>query len=324
MNITRRTLGGLAAAGLAAPALAQTAFPSQTVRIIVPFAPGGATDIVGRILAPGMQEVFGGRTVLVENRGGAAGIIGAEALLAAPRDGHAVALFTITNAVLNAGLIRDPRLDPRTAFTPVSLVATLPMVLTVGKHVRANTLQEFVGVMKEAPGRLTYGSAGAGSINHLGAHLFNLRSETQAVHVPYRGAGLVYADLIGGNVDWLVEGIASQAPHVRSGNVRALAVLARERNPALPDVPTAIEQGFSDFEIMNIMGVFAASGTPAPAIARLEGAIRTAVAKPDLARRLREAGAEPAGSTTAEFQRFWEQQLALWLPVVEASGVRLD
>ncbi|NKC33431.1 Bug family tripartite tricarboxylate transporter substrate binding protein [Falsiroseomonas selenitidurans] len=324
MNITRRALGSLAAAGLAAPALAQPDFPSQSVRIIVPFAPGGATDVVGRILAPGMQEALGGRTVLVENRGGAAGIIGAEALLAAPRDGHAVALFTITNAVLNAGLMRDPRLDPRTAFTPVSLVATLPMVLTVGKHVRANTLQEFVGVMKEAPGRLTYGSAGAGSINHLGAHLFNLRSGTQALHVPYRGAGLVYADLIGGNVDWLVEGIASQAPHVRSGNVRALAVLARERNPALPEVPTAIEQGFSDFEIMNIMAVFAASGTPAPAIARLEGAIRTAVAKPDLARRLREAGAEPAGSTTAELQRFWDQQLALWLPVVAASGVRLD
>lgn len=324
MNITRRALGGLAAAGLAAPALAQPDFPSQSVRIIVPFAPGGATDVVGRILAPGMQEALGGRTVLVENRGGAAGIIGAEALLAAPRDGHAVALFTITNAVLNAGLMRDPRLDPRTAFTPVSLVATLPMVLTVGKHVRANTLQELVGVMKEAPGRLTYGSAGAGSINHLGAHLFNLRSGTQALHVPYRGAGLVYADLIGGNVDWLVEGIASQAPHVRSGNVRALAVLARERNPALPEVPTAIEQGFPDFEIMNIMAVFAASGTPAPAIARLEGAIRTAVAKPDLARRLREAGAEPAGSTTAELQRFWDQQLALWLPVVAASGVRLD
>jgi tripartite-type tricarboxylate transporter receptor subunit TctC len=324
MNIKRRALGGLAAAALTAPAFAQAEFPSQTVRIIVPFAPGGATDVVGRILAPGMQEVFGGRTVLIENRGGAAGIIGAEALLGAPRDGHTVALFTITNAVLNAGLIRDPRLDPRTAFTPVSLVATLPMVLTVGKHVRANSLQEFVAMMKETPGRLTYGSAGAGSINHLGAHLFNLRSETQAVHVPYRGAGLVYADLIAGNVDWLVEGIASQAPHVRSGNVRALAVLARERNPALPDVPTAIEQGFDDFEIMNIMGVFAASGTPARAIARLEGAIRTAVAKPDLARRLQEAGAEPAGSTTAEFQRFWEQQLALWLPVVEASGVRLD
>ncbi len=324
MNITRRALAGLAGAGLAVPARAQTEFPGQTIRIIVPFAPGGATDVVGRILAPSMQEVFDGRTVLIENRGGAAGIIGAEALLGAPRDGHTVALFTITNAVLNAGLIRDPRLDPRTAFTPVSLVATLPMVLTVGKHVRANSLQEFVGVMKEAPGRLTYGSAGAGSINHLGAHLFNLRSETQAVHVPYRGAGLVYADLIAGNVDWLVEGIASQAPHVRSGNVRALAVLARERNPALADVPTAIEQGFDDFEIMNIMGVFAAAGTPTPAIARLESAIRTAIAKPDLARRLREAGAEPAGSTTAEFQRFWEQQLALWLPVVEASGVRLD
>ena len=324
MSITRRGLAALATLGAARGAQAQQDFPRQTVRMIVPFAPGGATDIVARILAPGMQEALGGRSVVVENRGGAAGRLGAEAVINAPADGHTITLFTITNAVLNAGLIRDPRLDPRTAFAPVSLVVTMPMALTVGNHVPARTLREFVALMKERPGRLTYGSAGAGSINHLGAHLFNLRTDTQSVHVPYRGAGLVYADMIAGNVDWLVEGIASQTPHVRAGSVRALAVLARERNPAMPEVPTAIEQGFDEFEIMNFMGVFVAAATPAQAIARHEQAIRAAVANPEAQRRFRDAGAEPAGTTAADFRAFWERQLALWLPVVEASGVRLD
>lgn len=315
----------MAAFGLPKVALAQHPdTPRQPVRMVVPFAPGGATDIVARILAPGMQDAFGGRPVVVENRGGAAGRLGAEAVVNAPADGHTVTLFTITNAVLNTGLMRDEKLDPRTAFAPVSLVVTMPMVLTVGNHVPARNLQEFVALMKERPGRLTYGSSGAGSFNHLGAHLFNMRSDTRAEHVPYRGAGQVYADMIAGNVDWLVEGIASQATHVRSGSIRALAVLARDRSPLMPEVPTAIEQGFADFEIMNFMGIFVVATTPSPVVARIEQAVRTAVANPDVSRRLREAGTEPAGTTAEAFRRFWQDQLALWLPVIEASGVRIE
>lgn len=325
MTITRRGLAALAGLGIAPAAVAQQPdFPRQPVRMVVPFAPGGATDIVARILAPGMQEAFGGKPVIVDNRGGAAGRLGAEAVINAPADGHTITLFTITNAVLNAGLIHDARLDPRNAFTPVSLVVTMPMVLTVGNHVPARNLQDFVALMKQRPGRLTYGSSGAGSFNHLGAHLFNLRSDTTAEHIPYRGAGQVYADMIAGNVDWLVEGIASQAPHVQSGSIRALAVLGRERSPLMPDVPTAIEQGYPDFEVVNFMGIFVAKPTPASLVGRLEQAVRAAVANPDVARRLRDVGTEPAGSTTEEFQTFWQRQLAVWLPVVEASGVRLD
>ncbi len=325
MTITRRGLAALAGLGIAPAAVAQQQdFPRQPVRMVIPFAPGGATDIVGRILAPGMQESFGGRPVIIDNRGGAAGRLGAEAVINAPADGHTITLFTITNAVLNAGMISDARLDPRNAFAPVSLVVTMPMVLTVGNHVPARNLQEFVALMKQRPGRLTYGSSGAGSFNHLGAHLFNLRSQTQAEHIPYRGAGQVYADMIAGNVDWLVEGIASQAPHVQSGSIRALAVLARERSPLMPDVPTAIEQGFPDFEVVNFMGIFVARATPAPLVGQLEQSVRNAVANPDISRRLREVGTEPAGTTAEEFQLFWRAQLALWLPVVEASGVRLD
>lgn len=321
----------LLAAAVAAPLYPQAArsqdasdFPRQPVRLIVPFAPGGATDIVARILAPGMQQALGGRPVVVENRGGAAGLIGAEAVAAAPPDGHTIIIFTITNAVLMVGLQPNARVDPRRDFQPVSLVATLPMVLTVGKHVPAQNLQELIALMRSRPGRMTYGSAGTGSINHLGGHLLNQRTGTQAVHVPYRGSGPVFADMIAGNVDMLIEGIPSQAPYVRNDQLRAIAVLAPERSPLLPEVPTAIEQGLPGFQIINFMGIYAPAATPPAVIARLEQAVRAAVRDEAVARRLRETGSEPAGTTAAEFRAFWQAQLDLWLPVVEASGVRLD
>jgi tripartite-type tricarboxylate transporter receptor subunit TctC len=292
--------------------------------MVIPFAPGGATDVIGRILAPGMQEALGGTPVVVENRGGAAGILGAEAVLGAPADGQTITLFTITNAVLNAGMVKNPRQDPRNGFAPVSQVISMPMLLTVGKHVPAQNLQEFIALMRARPGRLTYGSSGTGGINHLGSHLLNMRTNTTAEHVPYRDAGLVFADMMAGNVDFLTEGIASQQQHVRAGSIRALAVLSRERSPLLPDVPTAIEQGLPDFEIMNFMGIFVHKATPPAQIARLEAATRAAVANPAIAQRLREAGTDPVGSSAADFNTFWQAQLALWLPVVEASGVKLE
>ena len=308
---------------LAAPALSVRA-QGAPIRMVIPFAPGGATDVIGRILAPGMQEALGGAPVVVENRGGAAGILGAEAVLGAPADGQTITLFTITNAVLNAGMVKNPRQDPRNGFAPVSQVISMPMLLTVGKHVPAQNLQEFIALMRARPGRLTYGSSGTGGINHLGSHLLNMRTNTTAEHVPYRGAGLVFADMMAGNVDFLTEGIASQQQHVRAGSIRALAVLSRERSPLLPDMPTAIEQGLPDFEIMNFMGIFVHKATPPAQIARLEAATRAAVANPAIAQRLREAGTDPVGSSAADFNTFWQAQLALWLPVVEASGVKLE
>ena len=308
---------------LAAPALSVRA-QGAPIRMVIPFAPGGATDVIGRILAPGMQEALGGAPVVVENRGGAAGILGAEAVLGAPADGQTITLFTITNAVLNAGMVKNPRQDPRNGFAPVSQVISMPMLLTVGKHVPAQNLQEFIALMRARPGRLTYGSSGTGGINHLGSHLLNMRTNTTAEHVPYRGAGLVFADMMAGNVDFLTEGIASQQQHVRAGSIRALAVLSRERSPLLPDVPTAIEQGLPDFEIMNFMGIFVHKATPPAQIARLEAATRAAVANPAIAQRLREAGTDPVGSSAADFNTFWQAQLAVWLPVVEASGVKLE
>ncbi|WP_458098048.1 Bug family tripartite tricarboxylate transporter substrate binding protein [Roseomonas sp. WA12] len=318
--ISRR---GLLAGALAAePATAQTE-ASQPLRLIVTAAAGGSTDVVARIVAPGMSEALGGRPVLVENRGGAGGVIGAEAVATAAPDGATLGFFTVTAAVLNAFLHRNLRFETAKAFAPVSLVITMPMLVTVGNHVPARSLEEFVALMKERPGRLTYGSSGPGSINHLGGLMLCNRTGCRAEHIPYRGAGPAIAFMISGDTDFLVEGIASQAPFAQQGAIRAIAVTSPQRSSLLPDVPTVIEQGVPGFEILNWMGVFAPAATPAPTIARLEAASRAAVSDPAGAHRLREAGTEPVGSSSEELRHFWEGQLRLWGPVVAESGVSL-
>jgi len=311
------------AAARAAFAQGAAGFPNKPIRLLVPFAPGGSGDILGRILATGMSEEFGGRPVIVENRGGASGRIANEALVAAPRDGYAAMLATVTNAVLLPGLTSDARLDPRRIYAPVSLVATQPMVLTVSNIVPANSLQELVALMRARPNSLNYGSSGTGGIAHLGSALVNMRTNTQSEHVPYRGTGPAYADLIAGNIHWLIDGVASQSPYIRAGQLRPLAVLAPQRSSILPNVPTAREQGL-DLDIINFVALFGSVGTPADILGRLENAVRQSVAGATTAGRLREAGTDPVGSTSGELRAFWEAQLSQWLPVVSALGLQLD
>lgn len=326
----RRALLAVAGGLADRPSRAQTsaqdpdALARQPVRLIVTAAAGGSTDVVARTVAPAMSAALAGRPVLVENRGGGGGVIGAEAVATAPPDGTALGFFTVTAAVLNALLRKSLRFDTRRAFAPVSLAVTMPMVLTVGNHVPARTLPELVALMRERPGRLTYGSAGPGSINHLGAVMLNERTGTRAEHIPFRGAGPVFASMMAGQTDFLVEGMASQLPFAQQGSIRALAVTSPARSPLLPEVPTVIEQGIPGFEILNWMAVFAPAAAPAPVLARLEDAVRAAVSDPAVGRRLQEAGAEPVGSTAADLRRFWDAQFELWGPVVASSGVGLD
>ena len=251
-------------------------------------------------------------------------MIGSEAALAAPPDGHTFIIYTMTNAVLGPGLYRNARIDPRRDFQPVSLIARLPMVLTVGNHVPARNLNELVALMKARPGQLTYGSAGIGSLNHFGGHMLCSLTGTQATHVPYRGSGPVFADMMAGTVDMMIEGIASQVGYIRNNQVRAIATLAPERNPQLAEVPTAVEQGIRDFNIINFMALFAPAGVPMPAVKRLEAAARTAVRDEVISQRLRDAGTDPAGTTVEEFRDWYQAQLAQWLPLVESSGIKLD
>jgi len=317
-HIPRRAL---LACALAAPSAAHA--EGAPVRMIVPFAPGGATDVAARLVVPAFAEALG-RLVIVENRGGGGSLIGAEAAAAAPPDGSAIGFFTVTTAVLAPALQRSPRIDIRRAFAPVCLVGTMPMLLVCGPHVPVQNFQEFVALLRDSPKPLTYGSAGPGSINHLSAHLLTMRAGGKAEHIPYRGAGPVIPDMIAGNVDFLIEGFASLHNYARSGALRGLAVLAETRHPSLPEVPTAIEAGMAEFRILNWFGAYAPAATSALVLARLETAMRRAVAEPAVARKLRENGIDPVGGSAAELERFWDAEIALWLPVVRDAGVVLD
>jgi tripartite-type tricarboxylate transporter receptor subunit TctC len=324
----RRVLSSLLCAPiLLPPARAQdagaAAFPNRPLRMVVPFSPGGSADIVARITAQGMSEALG-QPVAVENRGGGGGVIGSEAVIAAPADGYTLAFHTVSSAVLNAGLYRSLPFDVRRAFVPVSLVGLIPNVVVVNPRLPAATLRELVELLRREPGRRTYASSGPGTITHLSGHMLADMAGGAMVHVPYRGSGPANADLMAGRIDVMVDTLSSTIPFVRAGQMRALAVSSRERSAALPDVPTAAEAGLPGYESYNWHAVFVAAGTPAAVIARLERAARAAVASPATNRRLVEAGVEPRGTTAAELEAFWDAQMKVWIPIVRSSGATVE
>jgi tripartite-type tricarboxylate transporter receptor subunit TctC len=301
----------------------EAAWPTRPIRMVVPFAAGGSADVVARITAQGMQEELG-QSVVVENRGGSGGVIGSEAVLAAPADGTTIVFHTLSSAVLNAALYRNLSFDVRRAFTPVALVGIMPNIVLVHPGLPAQTLAELIALMRARPGRITYASSGAGTITHLSAHLLANMAGAEATHVPYRGSGPAFTDLLAGRADMMVDTLASVIPAVRAGQVRALAVTTRNRSAALPEVPSAEEAGLPGYETYNWHAVFAAAGTPAPILARLERAVMAAVRAPATHRRLSEVGVEPRGAGAAELAQFWDAQFALWIPVVRNSGASAD
>ena len=319
----RRAL--LAAAALALPGAvrAQEAWPNRPVRLIVPFAAGGAADVVARLVAQAMGEQLG-QPVVVENRGGSGGVIGSEAALAAAPDGYTIAFHTLSSAVLNARLYRNLSFDVRRAFAPVALIGLVPNVVLVNARVPAHTLAELIALLRREPGRRSYASSGNGTITHLSALLLLGRTGTEAVHVPYRGSGPALADLMAGTVDFMVDTIAGVLPGVRGGQLRALAVTTRERSPVLPDVPTTAEAGLPGYETYNWHGVFAPAAVPAPLRARLEAATLAALRTPALQRRLMEVGVDPRPLGADAFGTFWDEQLALWIPIIRASGATAE
>jgi len=311
----------LLAASLPLALPTQVGAQGRPIRMIVPFAAGGSADVVARITAQGMQEPLG-QAVVVENRGGSGGVIGSEAALAAPADGSTIVFHTLSSAVINAALYRNLSFDMRRSFLPVTLVGTLPNVVMVNLKVPAQTLSELVVLMRSAPGRVTYASSGAGTITHLSAHMLAAMVGAQATHVPYRGSGPAFADLLAGNVDMMVDSISTTIAPIRGGQVRGLAVTSAVRSPALPELPTVQEAGIAGYETVNWHGVFATVGTPAAVVARLEQATQAAVASQRA--RLVEAGVDPRGDGAATFGAFWDAQLAQWLPVVQGSGATAD
>ena len=296
------------------------AWPAKQVRLVIPFAPGGGADIVGRMLAARIGDATG-QQVLVENRAGAGGNVGAEVVAKAPADGYTV-LLTTNSIAVNASLYPKLAYSLMRDLAPVSLIANIPLVLVVHPSVPAKNLRDLVQIARKAPGRLNYGSGGVGTTTHLAPELLKSLEKLDIVHVPYKGSGVALGALVGGEVDMLVVAAPAAVQQINAGRVRALAVLMPQRFPDLPDVPSTREQGFPNFEISVWYGMLAPTGTPREIIARLNTELAKAVTAADMKPRFASAGVEPLTSTPEEFGRFIRSEANRFARVIKDAGIK--
>jgi tripartite-type tricarboxylate transporter receptor subunit TctC len=320
--MNRRTALAAAAGLLAAPATvrAQAAFPARQVQIVVPFPPGGATDLMARLLVEPMTRSLG-QPVIVENRAGATGAIGAQAVARAPADGHTILMGTASvNSVLTA-VRPDVGYDTLRDFAPILLVASFPNMLVVHPSVPANNISELVALLRATPDRLTFASSGIGSSVHLAGELFKLMTGTQMTHVPYRGSAPAVTDLLAGRVSMMFDNLTTVLPHVQRGQLRALGVTGRERSAMLPDAP-AIAESLPGFDATSWVGLMAPARTPDAVVQRIAGDARDALSQSAISSRMRELGADVGGGSPQDFTRFLEEDIAKWRRVVREAGVR--
>jgi tripartite-type tricarboxylate transporter receptor subunit TctC len=320
---TRRKLLQAALAASATPWLAfaaAPAWPTRPVRIVVPFTPGGSTDILGREIAQKLTEALG-QPFVVENKPGAGGSIGAAAVASAPPDGYTLLMGHIGTLAVNPSLYKTLPYDPRTAFAPVALVARVPNVLVVNPNVPARTVAELVALAKAKPGSLRYASGGNGSAAHIAMEYFKLRTQTDIGHIPYKGTAPAVADVIGGQVEVIMTGVPAVLQQVKAGKLRAIAVSSAKPVGSLPDVPT-IAAVYPDFEAVQWYGVVAPAKTPASVIALLNEEINRALATPALKARLDAEGAEAAPITPDAFGTMITAEIARWKPVIEQANMQ--
>ncbi|MBR0673645.1 Bug family tripartite tricarboxylate transporter substrate binding protein [Neoroseomonas soli] len=323
MRTTRRTL---LAATLLAPAVARAQapwVPTRSIRFVVPFPAGGATDVVARVLAERLQETLG-QPVVVENRAGAGGNIGVENVVRSPADGHTILMGTTGTLTVNPHLYANLGFDPLRDLAPVSMAFTTDHVLIVNPQVPARTAEEFLALVRARPGALSYGSAGSGSSTHTVPELFRLAARVDIQHVPYRGSAPALNDLVAGNVQVMLDQIPSAIGQIRGGQVRALAVTGARRSGLLPDVPTVAEIGLPDAQATSWGAVMAPAGTPAPAILRYSSAIREALAQQAVKDRLAAAGADGVASSPEDLAAYLRAESAKWARVVREARITVN
>jgi tripartite-type tricarboxylate transporter receptor subunit TctC len=316
-------LAGAAMVGSARAASAQAAWPERPVRIVVPFPPGGSTDIVARFLAETLREQLG-QPFLVENRSGAGGNVGTDLVAKAGPDGHVLVMNPPGPFAINEHLYRSMPFDPARDIAPVALVAAVPIVLMVPTSSPAHSVGELIALAKREPGKLAFGSSSVGGTNHLAGELLRTMAGIDIVHVPYRGAAPAMTDLIAGRLQLYFDNMPGVLPQVRDGRVRALAVAGAQRARALPDLPTVSEAGVPGFEASSWFGLGAPGTTPPALLERITAAVRTAMQDRALLDRLAEVGAEPGTLFGAAFARFVSAEREKWGQVVRASGARAD
>jgi tripartite-type tricarboxylate transporter receptor subunit TctC len=312
----------LAAAGMAR---AQN-FPVRPMTMIIPFAAGGPTDVLGRMVAARMSEVLG-QQVVVENVGGAGGMTGSKRVADAKPDGYSFVLGTVGTQAQGQTLYKKPLYNAVNDFTPVALVAQVPIILVARKDLPANDFKEFVAYAKANQSKMSYGSAGAGSATHLGCVLLNHVIGTDITHVPYRGTGPAMQDLAGGRIDFLCEIITTAKPQVDGGTVKALAIFDKQRSPALPNLPTALEQGTPDLEAYTWNAIFLPKGVPADIVKKLNDAVLESIKTPLVRERLEGLGAvvaSPAEATPEHLGQLVKREIEKWAVPIKASGVTVD
>ena len=303
------------------PAQAQD-WPQRQVTIVVPFSAGGTTDMFARILANGMQQKFG-KPFIVENRPGAGGNVGAGAVARAAKDGYTLLVGTVSTHAINPFLYKNLTYDTVKDFQPVSLIARLPNMLVVNPKIPAKTVAELVDHLKKNEGTLSYGSSGAGTSTHLASELFQLKTGTKMVHVPYRSSGDVMNALIGGHIDLAFDNITLAWPQAKAGSVRALAVTSTQPSATAPEVPP-VASTLSGFDATSWHGVFAPSGTPRPVVEALAAEVKRILELPEVRKTLTEVGAVPSPTTPEEFAAFIEAERKKWQEVVQAAGVQVQ
>ena len=332
MPLNRRRLLATSLVLTVAPAaaLAQTAWPSKPVRIVVPFAAGGTTDILARAIAPELQRVFG-QPFVVDNKPGAGGNTGAAEVAKAANDGYTLLMGTVGTHAINPSLYPRMPYDHIKDFAPVTLVAGVPNVLVVNpasaQRYGINSVADLARVAKANPGRLNVASSGNGTSIHLSAELFKAQTGTFMLHLPYRGSGPALIDLMAGNVDLMFDNLPSALPHIKSGRLKALAVTSGQRSQAVPELPTVAEAGgpqLRGYEASSWFGLLAPAGTPADIIGRVQQETAKALATPAIRERMQSQGAIPSGMSPAEFATFIDAETRKWARVVKASGAKVD
>ncbi len=313
-----------AATLLASPAgvLAQPAWPAKPVRLVLPFPPGGGTDILGRTIALRLGEAIG-QPVLTDNRPGAGGNLGTEIVARAAPDGY-TAVLVAPGFVISPSMYRKLGYDPFKDFEPVSLVAWIPNLLAVHPSLPVQNVKDLVAYARANPGKISFGSGGVGTSNHLGTELLAVRTGTQMVHVPYKGAATAMMDTVAGNVQVITIGTGAALAQIRAGKLRALATLTPARVPNAPEVPTIAEAGFPGLEVLTWYGVFVPARTPRPIVDRLNGELSRLMFEPDVRERLSSIGAEPMKSTTTETARFIREEFKRWAEVIKAARLQVD
>ena len=304
-------------------AWAQGAYPQKTVRLIVPFPPGGGNDVIARVVAQKLTDKWG-QTVVVENRAGANGIVGLQALIQAPADGYTLAVGAAGPMAVNPSLYAKLPYDPLKDFAPITNLVNFPLLLVTHPSVPAKTTRELVALAKAKPGQLTYASPGSGNSGHLAGELFNSMAGVQIVHIPYKGQGPAQTDLMAGQVNMLYSSIPSVINQVKSGQLTAIAVGSAKRLASIPDVPTISESGVPGYEAYSWVGLVAPAQTPPDIVRKIHRDVSEILKQRDVADKLNQQGALPIGDTPEEFTQYIRDEIAKWGKVVREANIKLD